>query len=157
MYAKGRRYGSRSFLVFVLPRPLYPQVGLEALAAKGLAERAPDGPVHRLGTAVSRKIGKAVVRNRCKRLLREWFRQHQRRWDWPVAASSKLEEAHACSRLAGMDLVIVPKRGVDIMALSFAVVCKELTPLAKRAWHDCLRQASTPPSSHGIAETPASE
>jgi ribonuclease P protein component len=36
-----------------------------------------DRPFRRLGITASRKVGNAVVRNRCKRILREIFRQHK--------------------------------------------------------------------------------
>lgn len=54
-----------------------------------------DLPYPRLGLSVSRKMGKAVVRNRWKRLIREAFRLN--REELPV----------------GVDLVVIPRRGVD--------------------------------------------
>ncbi len=57
-YEQGRRYFTKHFIVFVLPRP--------------------DGGLpSRLGTGVGKKIGKAVARNRVKRLIKEFFRLHQ--------------------------------------------------------------------------------
>jgi len=52
-------------------------------------------PHPRLGISVSRKVGGAVVRNRWKRLLREAFRL----------------DAEKLPR--GMDLVVVPRAGVE--------------------------------------------
>lgn len=37
----------------------------------------PERPYRRLGIAASRKVGNAVKRNRCKRLVREVFRQNK--------------------------------------------------------------------------------
>lgn len=37
----------------------------------------------RLGMAVSKRVGKAVVRNRIKRLVRELFRRHKKRFESP--------------------------------------------------------------------------
>ncbi len=58
MTRRGRRVGTRWFLVF-------------------LAQREGGGSA-RLGITVTRKVGKAVRRNRIKRLVREWFRVHSR-------------------------------------------------------------------------------
>ena len=44
------------------------------LWARGRGDTRPA----RVGVAASRAVGGAVVRNRCKRLLREMFRRHQR-------------------------------------------------------------------------------
>ncbi len=56
VYDKGRRYHSPLFTLFVLKN---------------------NEPVSRLGVTVTRKIGNAVERNRCKRILREIFRQNK--------------------------------------------------------------------------------
>jgi ribonuclease P protein component len=56
-YARGRRFLTRSFILFVLP--------------------VPDRGQWCLGIAASRKVGNAVRRNRIKRLIREVFRVNQ--------------------------------------------------------------------------------
>jgi len=68
----------------------------------------------RLGLAVSRKTGSAVRRNRVKRLVREFFRLHR----------------HALP--PDVDVVVVPKRGVDGGNLDQAQVTRELLPLLDR-------------------------
>lgn len=74
-----------------------------------LAARDDDGPP-RLGVVASRKVGPAVARNRCKRLVREAFRLHQR--ELP----------------RGMDLVIIVRPGTHELAL--ANVASELARAA---------------------------
>lgn len=56
-YQRGKKFYSRSFILFVLPRP-----------GQG---------VIRLGLAVGKKTGNAVQRNRIKRVVREVLRIHQ--------------------------------------------------------------------------------
>ena len=58
-YNAGRRYFSKNFILFVLPRP-----------SAQLSWR--------MGMAVTKKTGTAVVRNRVKRVIREFFRLNQR-------------------------------------------------------------------------------
>ncbi len=57
VYSQGRKFSTPYFSAFILKNG-----GLE----------------QRLGVTVTRKIGSAVVRNRCKRRLREIFRQRDR-------------------------------------------------------------------------------
>lgn len=71
-------------------------------------------PGFRLGLTVSRKMGPAVARNRIKRVVREFFRLHQD--DVPQ----------------GTDLVIVPKRTLDVTRLNLDLATKEFAPLLSR-------------------------
>ena len=59
-------------------------------------------------------MGSAVARNRIKRVVREFFRLHQD--DVPQ----------------GIDLVIVPKRTLDVTRLNLDLATKEFAPLLKR-------------------------
>lgn len=59
-------------------------------------------------------MGPAVARNRIKRVVREFFRLHQN--DVP----------------GGLDLVIVPKRSLDVSRLNLDLATKELTSLLAR-------------------------
>jgi ribonuclease P protein component len=68
-----------------------------------------------LGVSVSRKVGPAVQRNRCKRLLREFFRRHRE------------------SIVPSLDIVVTAKRGLDIATLHLALVETELASIVKRA------------------------
>jgi ribonuclease P protein component len=56
VYDKGRRYNSPFFTFFAIKN---------------------NEPLSRLGVTVTRKTGNAVERNRCKRILREIFRQNK--------------------------------------------------------------------------------
>ncbi|WP_348771081.1 ribonuclease P protein component [Pseudodesulfovibrio sp. zrk46] len=64
-YERGRKYFTRSFILFVL-------------------RRSEDQGVYRLGLTVSKKMGNAVARNRIKRVLREYFRLHQDHFELPL-------------------------------------------------------------------------
>ncbi|MBU1042036.1 MAG: ribonuclease P protein component [Proteobacteria bacterium] len=64
-YEQGRKFYTRHFVLFVLPRDD---------AGEGL----------RLGLTVSRKVGRAARRNRIRRVLREFFRLHQEEIDRPL-------------------------------------------------------------------------
>lgn len=64
-----------------------------------------NGPA-RLGLTVSRKVGRAITRNKVKRLLREFFRLHQK------------------LMIPGRDISIVAKPGAA--QLDYWQVCEEL-------------------------------
>jgi ribonuclease P protein component len=95
-YDSGKRYFSRHFVFFVV------------------YARARPGQ-WRLGLAVTRKSGNAVWRNRIKRIVREFFRLHQR--DIPQ----------------GLDIVVVPRRGLDPRTLTLVGLTQEFLPLI-RTW-----------------------
>lgn len=59
--------------------------------------------VARLGVVASRKVGNAVVRNRCKRLVREAFRQTSELW------------------APGIDIVVIVRRTLNRMKLDEVV------------------------------------
>jgi ribonuclease P protein component len=97
-YDRGRRLNSRRFVLFVHDRQ--------------------DGPPEwRVGLAVSKKIGPASVRNRVKRVLREFFRQHQ--------ALLPLQT----------DLVVVPKKHLHAKEVALAPVTNELLPFLETVRH----------------------
>jgi len=93
VYAKGRRYDTRWFTVFIYPR--------------GLA-------AHRLGvTASSKAVGGAVDRNRAKRILREMFRLSADElttvtlsYDWVLNAKRSLLVSKAEARAAEFKKII---------------------------------------------------
>ena len=89
-YNGGKRHFTPSFIFFVLPT---------------------QAETWRLGTAVSRKVGGAVQRNRVKRLLREFFRQHQK------------------GLPQGVDIVAVPKKSLNPDTITYAALELELIPL----------------------------
>ena len=95
-YDAGQRFFSRNFVCFTV------------------YDRARPGQWH-LGLAVTRKSGNAVWRNRIKRVVREFFRLHQR--DIPQ----------------GLDIVVVPKRSLDPRKLTIAGLSREFLPLM-RTW-----------------------
>lgn len=83
-FETGRRYFTKHFVVFALPRDA----------------REP----WRLGLTVTRKTGSAPLRNRVKRVLREFFRLHQNECDPPhdyVLVPKKILDP----RQVGLDMV----------------------------------------------------
>ena len=95
-YDTGQRYFSRHFVFFVA------------------YDRALPGQ-WRLGLAVTRKSGNAVWRNRIKRVVREFFRLHQR------------------GIPQGLDIVVVPRRSLDPRDVTLAGLTREFLPLV-RTW-----------------------
>ncbi len=50
-------------------------------------------PSPKLGVVISRKAGNAVLRNRCKRILREFYRLHRSEWPsgyWLISPKASL-------------------------------------------------------------------
>lgn len=68
----------------------------------------------RVGFTVSKKMGNAVRRNSIKRVLREFFRLHKR--DVPQQ----------------LDIVVVPKRNLIHVPVSYALVHAQLSPLLEK-------------------------
>lgn len=78
----------------------------------------------RLGLTVSRKVGCAVVRNRVKRLLREYFRLQQNEFSAPL------------------DIVIIPKRKLNVRGLDLSSVAADITEPLKK----CLSKMNLAPT-----------
>ena len=110
-YDAGRRYFSRHFVFFVAYDNTCPGQW-------------------RFGLAVTRKSGNAVWRNRIKRVVREFFRLHQR------------------AIPQGLDIVVVPRRTLDPRNLTLAGLIREFLPLL-RTWRMCADGAANvaPPAS----------
>ncbi|WP_084146914.1 ribonuclease P protein component [Maridesulfovibrio zosterae] len=94
-YEQGKKLYTRSFILFVLCHGSGP------------------GGV-RLGLTVSRKKGPAVVRNRIKRVIREFFRLNQKKFQ-------------VCA-----DIIFVPKRALDGKSITLGLAEKELLPVIDR-------------------------
>ena len=70
-YSKGKRFVTPSLAVYVLP---------DYLKEKLKRAHPQKIMVNRIGLTVSKKLGGAVVRSRCRRIMREAYRQlHQSR------------------------------------------------------------------------------
>lgn len=78
-----------------------------------ISRRDDDAPA-RLGLVVSRKAGNAVARNRIKRLCREAFRRKPERLP------------------PGLDILVLPRAGVDMTDLDYARVDGELEEVCGR-------------------------
>ncbi|MBL8148878.1 MAG: ribonuclease P protein component [Blastocatellia bacterium] len=76
VYEKGQRFNSHLFTLFAL---------------------ASSQPLSRFGVTVTKKVGNAVQRNRCKRILREVFRQQKmaviKKYDLVINAKKPLVRA----------------------------------------------------------------
>lgn len=138
-YARGKRFISRQFIVFVHihdkknktqveKKLLASPIRLEKSCAKAWSaenaaqdasgekktgvQSASEG--WRIGLAVSKKLGNAVARNRIKRLLREFFRLHQKLMPF-------------CQNY--VDIVVIPKKHVRADCLNLNIVQMEMLPL----------------------------
>ncbi|TVM36761.1 ribonuclease P protein component [Oceanidesulfovibrio marinus] len=107
-YEEGRRFASRSFMVFARVCPC-------------------DEPGFRFGMAVSKKVGSAVRRNRVKRLIREFFRLRQVGIREGVAKLSAVAGAPVC-----LEFVCVVKRSARPESMDLAVVDEELWPVVNK-------------------------
>jgi ribonuclease P protein component len=84
----------------------------------------------RLGIAASKKIGSAVKRNRIKRLIREFFRLHQKK----ISMSA--------------DIVVIPKKTRDIHKLKLQTVEQELTAAIHTIQKDLLSDLQAAAKNH---------
>ncbi|WP_368732035.1 ribonuclease P protein component [Oceanidesulfovibrio indonesiensis] len=107
-YEKGRRFASRSFMVFAYARPC-------------------ENPGFRFGMAVSKKVGSAVRRNRVKRLIREFFRLRQHDIRESAERLSEQTGSPAC-----LDFVCVAKRSARPESMTLAQVDQELWPVLNK-------------------------
>jgi ribonuclease P protein component len=124
-FETGRRYFTKHFVVFALPRD-------------------PREP-WRLGLTVTRKTGSAPLRNRVKRVLREFFRLHQNECDPPhdyVLVPKKILDP----RQVGLDMVTE-----QLLPVLTRIRRETLAERAKRAVsaENARSRHCTPASDHG--------